>query len=276
MSSLSINYVAHNAKAWLDSEDDDEKTRCYWQIHKCPIAGCSEKCFKKWMIYSYTSRMSLLYKLKRHLLQSRSHPDVNAGNVDELLRDATEQPDDAGIIASDLLVEHTETFEDRREYRNHVDRKESEGSRRGSESRERSPTHGRSPTQGRSPTHGRSRRRSGRRRVRWEDEEGKGEEEVRARRETEWEEALGWRGRRQRRKEEERERKTYPKRTYIHHDDEWDWWRKGEMEEEEEEREERMREEERVREKWWAWLELARELDREEPLPGSPTPTQQR
>ena len=97
--------------AWLDREDDyPELTRVYWKIEGCPCAEkCSKQAWNKVWAWSFLGEDEVKRYVKHHLMRSSNH-HMSADDAD-------------GVLDGVNAVIYEETYDEREEYRKHVEEK---------------------------------------------------------------------------------------------------------------------------------------------------------
>jgi hypothetical protein len=93
---------------FLHEETDNQLSRTYWKLLACPEASCSDASFKKAFLRSFISRNRLIDYLALHLHRSSLH-DMQ---IQTAYNTAA-----AWVEMDENVVEITETYEDRQEYR---------------------------------------------------------------------------------------------------------------------------------------------------------------
>ena len=93
---------------FLHEETDNQLNRTYWKVLACPAAGCSDASLKKAYLRSFISRNRLIDYLALHLHRSSLH-DMQ---IQTAYNTAA-----AWVEMDENVVEITETYEDRQEYR---------------------------------------------------------------------------------------------------------------------------------------------------------------
>jgi hypothetical protein len=131
---------------FLHEETDNQLNRTYWKVLACPASGCSDASLKKAYLRSFISRNRLVDYLALHLHRSSLH--------DYQLQTAFDTAAN-WVEVDENVVEITETFAHRQEYREQA--KHAYSMKQKAASRPRTPSRGREASaENREPGHGRS------------------------------------------------------------------------------------------------------------------------
>ena len=113
----------------VPEETDPRLSRTYWKLVGCPGTGCSDASFKKAFIRSFISRDRLIHYLALHLNRSSLH----AIDMQEAFDTAA-----SWVSMDENVVETTETYEEREEYRLQIKHAYSQRQKAASRARSRS------------------------------------------------------------------------------------------------------------------------------------------
>jgi hypothetical protein len=130
---------------FVPEERDDKLSRTYWKVLSCPSESCSDASFKKAFLRSFISRDRLKSYTALHLNRSSLH-HMNMQDAYDLAA--------AWVDMEENVVQVTETFESRQEYREQEKKHAYRKAQKAAASRPRTPSRGREPNvQNREPGH---------------------------------------------------------------------------------------------------------------------------